>query len=194
MKPPTITSNGPATRISARTVLPASFTAMFALSGSELTLGFVVQNDRVRCESMSLVTPGRNISNAKLKRLPLATEYIPAAIEAASATITSNRDAKQSRPNRGTGKSWIYVQLAQGEEVVFRSDDDLDEYRLVARKVGRPKFMGSPLELAEIAKVYKASGGSLAMLTREFGLDKTTIWRRLNEARKLGLLPEKGTG
>lgn len=184
---PEITSKGPLTRLTSEVAVPSKFAARFDRSGVSVTLDLEVEAGRVVCRSASVSrTKGR--LTVKDLRLPLATEMIPAAVEAASQTVVLT--ISEFGDHQGTPPDFdehLHVAVTQFAKL----ESDRNRYRAVARAVGRPKLVASKADLRKMISYYLSSGGSLALTAAEFHVSTATVNRRLNEARDLGLLKER---
>ncbi|MEQ1874618.1 MAG: hypothetical protein ABL953_12925 [Ilumatobacteraceae bacterium] len=179
MKRPTIENAAEGwTHITNRVVIPPRFTAVF--------------NEELHVSLDVGVTDGTpNLLSVKIERLtgplrardlrlPLLTDYVPAALAAACWTLHSGSlDDLTSDGPSGSERVVVIAHLAANASLH-------NDAATKPKKLGRPRKTN--VTLAEVVQVYKRLQ-KIDSTARLLGLSPATVCRRLDEAKKAGLLP-----
>ena len=189
MLPPKITAHEGHVALSPRVVVPSSFTAV--VSGDPMvTIEVVVEESQPQIREVKVEkSTGEGLVTNDL-RLPLLSQYLPAALAAASMTVLfgSPTTFRSKRVEEFTPGSKVDMSQAL---VIARVSRDHGEYKALARTTrrGRRKHVTPLDELTAISATYIARNGSISGVASVHNLSKGTAQRRIQEARDADLLP-----
>ena len=181
------------TVLSGRVEVPTRFRATFEdLLTTSIEIELVSGSPVVRAITMSSDTD--DLASKDL-RPALRSKLVPAAIRAASREVLigpslSNQKASPVPRNELPATGEIGPIVVIGRRANSADDYDAAEQQTRRRRPGRPKHTTDPDVLRRIAEVYMKRR-SLADIETQFPdppMSKTTAHRRVQEARKAGLI------